>query len=152
MAKENNTPSWPVLLALGEGLLYLTVGLIWLLSSIGVAILDMGTPDPIAALVMMIVSVTLLAGTRPLRRNEKEGYAFLIVGLFLAGILFLLEVIIISTNLLGWILHLDGWTEWQLSSSLVPPVWLFLITIGVLGVLRVTGKTEGMWSLLPPGV
>ncbi|MEE9540783.1 MAG: hypothetical protein V3V85_04725, partial [Candidatus Thorarchaeota archaeon] len=65
-------------------------------------------------------------GVRPLLGENQEGYAYPAVGAILGGILFVLQLIILGTNALGWWLQLEDWSEWILLSDLTPALLLFI--------------------------
>jgi hypothetical protein len=96
---------------------------------------------------LMIVSMVFLAGVGPLRRNNREGYAYIAVGIFLAGILFALQLVTLATNYLGWILGFEDWIGWTLLSDMTPTIWLFLLILGIFGITRaVEGESEGNFT------
>jgi hypothetical protein len=142
MTKNANRVTWPFPLLLG--MVYLIGGLLWFIASIGIPIPFPAYPDPISSLMLMIVSMVFLAGVGPLHRNAREGYAFIAVGMFLAGILFVLQLVTLVTNYLGWILGFADWITWTLLSDVTPTVWLFFIIVGIFGIARaVEGDSEG---------
>ncbi|MHA2209908.1 MAG: hypothetical protein ACXABV_12100 [Candidatus Thorarchaeota archaeon] len=145
MAKNTNQSTWPFPLILG--MVYLTGGLLWFISSIGIPISFPASSDPTSSLMLMIVSMVFLAGVGPLRRNNREGYAYIAVGIFLAGILFALQLVTLATNYLGWILGFEDWIGWTLLSDMTPTIWLFLLILGIFGITRaVEGESEGNFT------
>ncbi len=142
MSKNVNKNAWPFPLILG--MVYLTGGLLWFISSIGISFPFPSSSDPISSLMLMIVSMVFLAGVGPLRRGDREGFAYIAVGIFLAGILFVLQLFILATNSLGWILGFEDWLSWTPLSDITPTVWLFLLIVGIFGIARVVeGESEG---------
>jgi hypothetical protein len=96
---------------------------------------------------LMIVSVVFLAGVKPLREDKRAGFAFVSVGMFLAGILFALQLLIIGTNFLGWILGFEDWLAWTILSDITPTLWLFLLVLITFGIARIfEGNSEGSIS------
>ena len=142
MTKNASRSAWPFPLVLG--MVYLIGGFLWFISSIGITIPFPASSDPISSLMLMIVSGVFLAGVGPLRRNDREGYAYIAVGIFLAGILFVLQLVTLGTNYLGWILGFEDWITWTLLTDVTPTVWLFLLIVGIFGIARaVEGDSEG---------
>ena len=91
--------------------------------------------------------MVFLAGVRPLRRGEREGFAYIAVGIFLAGVLFVLQLFILSTNYLGWILGFEDWVDWTPLLDITPTVWLFFIILLIFGIARaLEGETEGNFT------
>ncbi|MHA2136065.1 MAG: hypothetical protein ACXAEN_25430 [Candidatus Thorarchaeota archaeon] len=142
---------WPLSFLVIMGLLYLSVGLIQLLSSLGVIAPIIGMSDPLSAIMLLIISVIFFVGIGPTKRNIRNGYAYLAVGLIFAAVLFVLQIIVIGTNAIGWLLQLEDWIEWNLLSDLSPSLWLFLIVGLVLGILRATGRLS-QWGISLPEV
>ncbi|MFW9889760.1 MAG: hypothetical protein ACFFER_16350 [Candidatus Thorarchaeota archaeon] len=150
MAKTINRATWPFSFILG--MVYLAGGLLWFISSIGITIPFPVTSDPVSSLMLVIVSIVFLAGVNPLRRDEKEGIAYIAVGIFLAGILFVLQMVILSTNYLGWILGFEDWIAWSPILDITPTVWLFFIVLLIFGIAReLEGETEGDFTQHPLG-
>lgn len=81
--------------------------------------------DPIGGIMLVVVALVFISGVRPLLEEDQEGYAYLTVGAILGGILFVLQLIILGTNTLGWLLQLEDWSEWILLSDLTPALLLF---------------------------
>ncbi|MHA2003109.1 MAG: hypothetical protein ACW975_00690 [Candidatus Thorarchaeota archaeon] len=132
--KFKNFWAFPLLI----GMVYLLGGLLWFIASIGVPIPFPSALDPISSLMLVIVSVVFLAAVKPLHRNERQGFAFIAVGMFLAGVLFMIQLLILSTNYLGWILGFEDWLAWTMMSDITPTVWLFLFALITFAVTRAT--------------
>ncbi|MFX0056105.1 MAG: hypothetical protein ACFFAD_14350 [Candidatus Hermodarchaeota archaeon] len=142
MAKTVNRATWPFPFLLG--MVYLAGGFLWFISSIGIAVPIRVPSDPISSLMLIIISMVFLAGVKPLHRGEREGFAYIAVGIFLAGILFVLQLVILSTNSLGWILGFEDWVAWTPLLDITPTVWLFFIVLLIFGIARaLEGETEG---------
>ncbi len=134
--------AWP--LALLMGIVYLVGGLLWLLASLGLPVPFPAIDDSISAAVLVVVAAVFLSGVGPLRQGDREGLGFIAVGVLLAGIMFALQLVILSTSFLGWTLGLEDWISWNLAMSLTPTVWLFLLVILFLAVGRMLeGNREG---------
>lgn len=85
--------------------------------------------DPIGGIMLVVVALVYISGVRPLLGEDREGYAYLAVGAILGGILFVLQLIILGTNALGWWLQLEDWSEWILLGDLTPALLLFIPTL-----------------------
>ncbi|MBN2231088.1 MAG: hypothetical protein JW779_16000 [Candidatus Thorarchaeota archaeon] len=138
---------WPSLLALVVGLSYCSIGLIQLLVSFGVLIPLIGFSDPIGGFLLIIVGAVFLTGVKPLSNNEQEGYAFIAVGYILAAILFVLQLMVIITNTIGWFLQFEDWLDWNLFNDITPSFWMFIILMTTTGTLWVVGNLRE--KLLP---
>lgn len=108
---------------------YGTLGVLQILVGIGIVIPNPLISDPIGGIMLVIVAIVYISGVRPLLREDQEGYAHLAVGAILGGILFVLQLIILGTNALGWWLQLEDWSDWILFSDLTPAILLFLPTL-----------------------
>lgn len=142
---------WPLVFLIIMGLLYLSVGLIQLLSSLGAIAPMVGMVDPLSAIMLIIISGVFFVGVGPTKKDIRNGYAYLAVGLIFAAVLFGLQIIIIGTNAIGWLLQLDDWIEWNPLNDLSPSLWLFLIVGVVLSILRATGRLS-QWGISLPEV
>jgi len=131
---------WPSILSLVVGLFYGGVGVLQLLVSIGLVGSIMGFTDLVGGFLLMIVSAVFLTGVRPLSKNEQEGYAFIAVGYILAAILFALQVLVILTNALGWILGFENWLGWNIFNDITPSLWMFIILMTATGSLWIIGN------------
>ena len=142
MEKGEAATAW--YLALLMGTLYLVGGILWLVASLGLPIPFPSVADPISAIVLIIVAVIFLYGVGPLRQGDREGFGFMAVGVLLAGIMFGLQLVILSTDFLGWVLGLEDWLSWNPMSNLTPTVWLFLLVIFLFAIARAAeGDGEG---------
>ncbi len=142
---------WPAFFTLVIGLGYLLVGSIQILSSIGIIAPIIGFSDLIGGLLLIIVALVFLTGIKPLSENNHEGFAFIVVGYILAAVLFALQVLVILTNALGWVLQFEDWIIWNISNDITPSLWMFIIlmtgtgSLWVIGNMRekILGKREG---------
>lgn len=152
--EELNLPEegrWPSFFTLIIGLGYLLVGSIQVLSSIGIIAPIIGFSDLIGGFLLIIVALVFLTAFRPLSENNQEGYAFIAVGYILAAVMFTLQVLVILTNVLGWVLQFEDWIAWNISNDITPSLWMFIIlmtgtgSLWVIGNMRekILGKREG---------
>jgi len=105
---------------------YGILGVLQILVGIGLINPDALVNDPIGGIMLVVVALVFISGVRPLLGERQEGYAYLAVGAILGGILFVLQLIILGTNALGWWLQLEDWSEWILLSDLTPALLLFI--------------------------
>ncbi len=117
---------WPSVMTLIIGVAYFSVGLVQVLSGLGVVPPVFGTTDVLGGFLLLIVAAVFLTGFRPLREDNQEGYAYIAVGYILAAVLFGLQVLVIATNALGWLLRFEDWLDWTLISDLTPSFWMFI--------------------------
>ncbi|MHA1637224.1 MAG: hypothetical protein ACTSUB_04335 [Candidatus Thorarchaeota archaeon] len=152
MKGNNNTKGWPFILSLLIGFLYVGVGIISLSTGIGLIQPIPGFGDLIGSIMVIIVGVVFLSGVKPLSKGDDDAYAFSIVGTGLAVLLFVLQIIIIGTNALGWGLGLEDWITWNIMDDITPSFWLFIIVMMVIGVLRATKRIGGHKGIFPVGM
>ncbi|MGY5863184.1 MAG: hypothetical protein RTV41_01125 [Candidatus Thorarchaeota archaeon] len=141
--EELNLPDegrWPSLLTFVIGLGYFVVGVVQILSSIGIITPIVGFTDLIGGFLLVIVAAVFLTGYSPLSKNNQEGYAFIAVGYILAAVMFALQVLVILTNALGWLLRFDDWLAWNIINDITPSFWMFLILMTATGSLWVIGN------------
>ncbi len=141
--EELNLPEdgrWPSVLTLVIGFGYLFVGIIQILTSFGIIAPIVGFSDLISGFLLIIVAFVFLTGFKPLSENNQEGYAFIAVGYILAAVMFALQVLVILTNALGWLLHFEDWIGWNIMNDLTPSFWMFLILMTGTGSLWVIGN------------
>lgn len=131
---------WPSILALITGLSYGGIGFLQLLVSLQIVAPITGFNDLIGGFLLIIVGTVFLTGVKPLSKDEKEGYSFIAVGYVLAAILFALQVMVIITNALGWILQFEDWLAWNIYNDITPSLWIFLILMTATGALWVFGS------------
>ncbi|MFW9769588.1 MAG: hypothetical protein ACFFF9_12395 [Candidatus Thorarchaeota archaeon] len=131
---------WPSILTLSIGLGYLVVGIIQILTSFGIISPIPGFTDPIGGFLLIIVASVFLTGFRPLSENNQEGYAFVAVGYILAAVMFALQVLVILSNALGWILQFQDWLAWNIINDITPSFWMFLIMMAGTGSLWIIGS------------
>ncbi len=131
--------AWPARLAFIVGLTYIVVGVMQIFVAFGFIGPIVGFGDLVGGFLLMIVAAVFLTGVRPLSKNEQEGYAFIAVGYILAAILFGLQVLVIGTNFLGWVLQFEDWIQWNILNDITPSLWLFLMLMASTGLLWVLG-------------
>jgi len=105
---------------------YGILGVLQILVGIGLVNPNSLINDPIGGIMLVVVALVFVSGVRPLLGEDQEGYAYMAVGAILGGILFVLQLIILGTNALGWWLQLEDWSEWILLSDLTPALLLFI--------------------------
>jgi hypothetical protein len=115
-----------------------------LIASLNFIQIPLGVVDPINALLLAIVAMVFAEAVKHLIENKRDGYAFLVVGIILAGLLFALQFIILSTNVLGWLLQLDDWHSWNIFDDLTPQLWLFPLTLPILGFPWIVDYGNGL--------
>ncbi len=141
--EELNLPEdgrWPSVFTLVIGLGYLFVGVLQILTSFGIITPIVGFSDLIGGFLLIIVAFVFLTGFKPLSENNQEGYAFIAVGYILAAVMFALQVLVILTNALGWLLNFEDWLGWNIMNDLTPSFWMFLILMTGTGSLWVIGN------------
>ncbi len=117
-------------------LTYLVASAPELLQTVGV--LDEGPlmPDVMDAIIMLVIAAVFATGAKHLRRDDGAGVAFLMAGVVLATIVFILRGIVLLSNLLGAVLGLEGWLDWTVSQDLrVSMLAYAVVAISVGGVL-----------------
>lgn len=143
--EELNLPEdgkWPSVLTLIIGIAYLCVGFIQILSSLQLIPPIIGFSDLIGGFLLIIVASVFLTGVKPLYGNNQEGYAFIAVGYILAGLLFGLQILVILTNGLGWLLHFEDWLTWNIWNDITPSLWMFVVLMTAAGILWVIGNMK----------
>ncbi len=140
--------TWASRLALVVGLAYAGVGTIQVLVTLGFIAPIIGFTDLIGGFLLIKVAAVFLTGVKPLSRDEQEGYAFIAVGYILAAVLFALQIMVIITNALGWILQFENWLGWNFLNDLTPSLWLFVILVISTSALWIVGH---MREKLQPG-
>ena len=144
MYRENlNLPTngkWPSIFALVIGLSYFIVGIVQILSSIGIIPPFMGFSNLIGGFLLIVIASVFVTGAKPLFENNQEGYAFIAVGYILAALLFGLQVLVIITNGLGWALRFEDWLSWNILNDITPSFWMFIILMTGTGSLWVIGN------------
>lgn len=148
---DEELPNWPLYLSGLFGLAYLLTGLVYLLSGIGAVIPLPGASDPIASLMLIIVSIVYLAGVPVLSRGNRDGYAFTLVATILAALLFFLQVLVLASDALGWVLGYSGWADWTVYQDAAPSLWLFMFVLMAMAILKFAGKLGGEKGIFPIG-
>ena len=130
------------------GVLYFFTGDLQLLSSLTGWIYPLIPANPIVGIVLISISLIFMTGTIHYFRNQRDAYAFMIVGMILAGIVFVLNVITILTNLLGWLLQYEDWITWTILNEISPGLLLFPIFAFILRVLK--GSDGSLFEIQMP--
>ncbi|MFW9956675.1 MAG: hypothetical protein ACFFCT_01275 [Candidatus Odinarchaeota archaeon] len=131
---------WSSIFAFVVGLSYASTGVLQLIVSLGLAGPIVGFTDFVGGFLLMVVAAVFLIGVKPLSKNEQEGYAFIAVGYILGAVLFVLQIMVILTNSLGWLLRFENWLGWNLFNDITPSLWLFIILMTTTGFLWILGK------------
>jgi len=131
--------TWPARLAMVVGIAYAGVGIVQVFAALGLIGPLIGFNDLVGGFLLIIVAAVFLTGWKPLSKDEQEGYAFIAVGYILAAVLFGLQVMVIGTNSLGWILQFEDWLSWNILNDVTPSLWLFIILMTSTGALWVLG-------------
>ncbi|TFG09097.1 hypothetical protein EU538_05955 [Candidatus Thorarchaeota archaeon] len=121
-----------LMLAIVIGLSYLITGIVQVVMALGLLPQIVGMTDFLGGLLLLVIAAVFLAGVRPIRRGEREGVSFVVVGIIVAGLVCGVQLVIIATSALGWWLGLEDWSGWTLQQQLTPAVWLFVVTLTVL--------------------
>jgi hypothetical protein len=124
--------------------MYCVASIATLIVSVNLIQLPIGVADPLNALLLAIIAMVLAVAVKHLLENKRDGYAFLVVGTILAGLLFALQFIILSTNVLGWLLQLDDWLAWNIFDDLIPQLWLFPLMLPILGLPWIVDYGNGL--------
>ena len=140
---------WPSALAFIIGISYGIAGILQLGVSLGLISPIPGFNNFVGGLLLIIVSSVFLTGVQPLSQNKQEGYAFIIVGYILAALLFGLQVLVIFSNALGWILGYEDWLSWNIYNDITPSLWLFLVLMALTLMLWLGGNLREKWKTQP---
>ena len=131
---------WLAVLVFIIGISYGVAGLLEMAVSLSFIPPIPGFNDFVGGLLLIIIASVFLTGVRPLLKNEQEGYAFIAVGYILAAILFALQIMVMITNALGWILRYQDWLNWNIINDITPSLWMFIILMTSTGVLWIFGN------------
>ncbi len=143
--EELNLPEdskWSSVFTLIIGIAYLGVGIIQIFSSLQLITPIVGFSDLIGGFLLIITASVFLTGVKPLSENNQEGYAFVAVGYILAALLFGLQILVILTNSLGWVLRFEDWIVWNILGDITPSLWMFIIMMTGTGSLWVIGNMK----------
>ncbi len=123
-----------LVLALVLGVAYLAAGVLQIGVSLGFLPYVVGMTDFLGGLLLVVVASVFLTGVKPIRSGKREGVSFVVVGILIAGLICVVQLVIIGTGTLGWILGFEDWSDWTVQQHLTPSIWLFVITLAVLGI------------------
>jgi len=135
--------------SLGLGVAYACFGLLGILAGLsqtyGLILipLEVGTaliyPDIFGGAMLMVIGVIFLFGVRPQWRGAGEGASFLVVGTFLSGVLFAVDIALMLSHAIGvaafniapepYAEIMADWAEWTCMNDLLPGIWLFAFVI-----------------------
>ncbi len=139
------TPRSQALLSLLFGVLYIGLGAAEILSEFG--LLQIPFCSIMDGFILLVIGAVFVTGFLQLRAEEPEPVAFLVVGLIIATVVFFLRVVIIGSNLLGWILGLEDWADWSLLNDITLSLWVYLLTLLLVllswVVIRITSMEAG---------
>ena len=131
--------TWAARLACVVGLAYAGVGVVQVLVAFGFLGPFIGFSDLVGGFLLIIVDAVFLTGVKPLSKNDQEGYAFIAVGYILAAVLFALQIMVIITNLLGWLFQFEVWLLWNILNDITPSLWLFVMLVISTSALWIVG-------------
>jgi hypothetical protein len=97
-------------------------------------------PDVFGGIMLIIIGAVYLTGVRQQAQGEREGLSFLIVGSLLAAVFFVVYVVIMLANGVGYAFQFEDWLEWVWLDDLRPGIWLFLLALP--GAYLVFAKKE----------
>jgi len=121
-----------MLLGLVSGVVYAFFGILTILTFFGVVSFALISADVLTGLMILIVGIVFIEGVRELRESVSDAVPFLMVGLLLAGLIAGLQIAILFSNALGWLLGFEGWKEWQVASDLTQAIWIFPAVVPLL--------------------
>lgn len=96
--------------------------------------------DVFGGIMLIIIGAVYLTGVRQQARGEREGLAFLLVGSLLATIFFVVYMVIMLANGVGYVFQFEDWLDWIWLADLRPGIWLFLLALP--GAYLVLSKKE----------
>jgi hypothetical protein len=125
------------------GILYAVVGLLEILVGWGdligtgeplIAPLELGAlnvipPDVFGGIMLIIIGAVYLAGVKQQAKGNREGLSFLLVGSLLAGVFFVVHLLIMLANGVGFVFQFEDWLEWIWLDDLRPAIWLFILAL-----------------------
>lgn len=129
-----------LMLALVLGGAYLVTGIVQMGVSLGLLPQITGMTDFLGGLLLVVVASVFLTGVRPIRGGKREGVSFVVVGIMIAGLICAVQLVIIGTGTLGWLLGYEDWSDWKVQQYFTPSIWLFVITLAVLGLSSAFGR------------
>ncbi len=151
MSQDEINPKYLMIFTSFVGFSYLTAGILQIILGFTDLIIPFIPSDPIVGMILVCVSLVFTIGAVHYRRKKRDAYAFMIVGMILAGIIFVLHIITILTNGLGWVLQLEDFVTWNIQSEVVPAIWLFPIYALILRVMNKDGSSLFDLKLIPGG-
>jgi len=86
-------------------------------------------PDVFGGIMLIIIGAVYLTGVRQQAKAEREALSFLLVGSLLAAVFFVVYVVIMLANGVGYVFQFEDWLEWIWLDDLRPGIWLFLLAL-----------------------
>lgn len=111
-----------------------------LIQPIELAGVNLVPPDVFGGIMLIIIGAVYLTGVGQQGRGEREGLSFLLVGSLLAAVFFVVYVVIMLANGVGYAFQFEDWLEWVWLDDLRPGIWLFLLALP--GAYLVLSKKE----------
>ncbi|MBS3794920.1 MAG: hypothetical protein KGY80_08485 [Candidatus Thorarchaeota archaeon] len=121
-----------MLLGLLSGVVYAFFGILTILTFFGVVSFALISADVLTGLMILIVGIVFIEGAKELRESVSDAIPFLMVGILLAGVIAGLQIAILFSNALGWLLALEDWTDWQVASDFTQAIWVFPAVVPLL--------------------
>jgi hypothetical protein len=121
-----------MLLGLISAVVYTVSGILTLLTYFGVVSVAPFSADVLSGIMILIVGIVFIEGAKELRESVSDAIPFLMVGILLAGVIAGLQIVILFSNALGWLLALEGWTDWQVASDFTQAIWIFPAVVPLL--------------------
>lgn len=154
MTFNKNVGTTIAVYSLSIGILYAIFGILEILIGWGVFVgtgvpliqpielagVNLVPPDVFGGIMLIIIGAVYLTGVRQQGRGEREGLSFLLVGSLLAAVFFVVYVVIMLANGVGYVFQFEDWLEWTWLDDLRPGIWLFLLALP--GAYLVLSKKE----------
>jgi hypothetical protein len=100
-----------------------------LIQPIELAGVNVVPPDVFGGIMLIIIGAVYLTGVGQQVQGEREGLSFLLVGSLLAAVFFVVYVVIMLANGVGYAFQFEDWLEWIWLDDLRPGIWLFLLAL-----------------------
>jgi len=115
--------------ALVLGVLYVSVGVLEILSWIGIHLSGFVIPgDLFGGLALLVIGTVYLSGVKTLLAGKEEGLAFLFVGAILSATFGVIFLLIMGAH---WLNYWLGEEEFSTIAEFRPEIWLFFISLPV---------------------
>jgi hypothetical protein len=100
-----------------------------LIQPIELAGVNVVPPDVFGGIMLIIIGMVYLTGVGQQGRGEREGLSFLLVGSLLAAMFFVVYIVVMLANGVGYVFQFEDWLEWIWLVDLRPGIWLFLLAL-----------------------